>query len=135
MRLEPGRKNLRIEAYLSRDVESQFNNPSFGIMAEADAIGACDTNKEVCQAGREMVVLNECLLFTLHKRCKEQHGLFDNPLIERAGGNLCNGDVNLFSGSKRDAWMGEWTARLIAEKTRKLLKANLDVFCGLVVLG
>lgn len=120
-RLEPGGQDVGVEADLGGDVEGELDDAALRVGAQAEAVRARDAHQEVGQAGGEGVILNKGFLLTLDKTRKEENGLFDDPFVGGAQGDLGHRDVDLFGGGEGDARMGKGTAGFIIEEVCELL--------------
>jgi hypothetical protein len=82
----------------------------------------------VHQAAGESLVHQEFLLLAVDERAKGRDGLSNDGFIATGGGDLGYGDVKLRLRGEREAWVGDWCARLLVENGRETLESEEDVF-------
>lgn len=121
MGFEPSSKNVGVESNLGCDIEDQLNDAGFRVSTQPDAVGASYAHKQIGEAGREATIFDKGLLLTLDKGCEEQNSLLDDPFAKGACSNFGNGDIHLLRGSKRYAWMGQWTAGFVTQDVGQFL--------------
>lgn len=78
VRLKPGRKNVRTEPNLSRDVECKLDDLGLGFNVEVDAVGTGDADEQVGEVGREDICFNKGIVLALDQRAEEVYGLLDD---------------------------------------------------------